>query len=97
LGLKKERKMAKTGALKNEAFMAALKENKRWADACTIISIVLVVCLEAGTAIVGDYANVDLATRIGMYIVLAGVIIVACIWQAAAFLAASIQTLQPTR
>jgi len=73
--LKEEREMAK-----NEAFMVALKENKRWADVCTVISIVLVVCL-------------DLATRIGMYIVLAAVIIVVCIWQAAAFFAASIQTL----
>jgi hypothetical protein len=77
---------------KNDAFMAALKDNKRWADTGSVISIVLVVCLLSGTALLGDYANADIATRIGMYVVMAAVIIVVCIWQAAAFLAASIQT-----
>jgi hypothetical protein len=76
---------------KNDAFMAALKDNKRWADGGSVISIVLVVCLLSGTALLGDYANADIATRIGMYVVMAAVIIVVCIWQAAAFLAASIQ------
>jgi hypothetical protein len=78
---------------RNGVFTAALKENKRWADVCSVISIVLVVCLESGTGYLGDYANADVSTRIGMNIVLVAVIIVVCIWQAAAFLGASIQTL----
>lgn len=77
---------------KNDAFMAALKENKRWADGGSMISIVLVICLLSGTALLGDYANADIATRIGMYVLMAAIIIVVCIWQVAAFLAASMQT-----
>jgi protein-S-isoprenylcysteine O-methyltransferase Ste14 len=75
---------------KTSAFVTALKVHKRWANGASIVSIILVVGLLTTTALLADVANADASLRIGMYIVMVGVIIVVCIWQAAAFVAASI-------
>jgi predicted Na+-dependent transporter len=60
-----------------------LNTHKRWADAYSLISIVLVVGLVSATALHADAANTDMATRVGMFVVIAAVVIVVCIWQAA--------------
>lgn len=73
------------------AFISLLKEHKRWADALSIVSIVLVVGLLCVTAYLADSAKADESNRVGMYIAMVGVVIVVCIWQAAAFVAASIE------
>ena len=78
---------------RNQPFTAALRIHKRWADPFSLVSIVLVVGLLGVTATLADYANADLATRIGMLMIMAAVIIVVCVWQAAAFVAAAIQNL----
>jgi putative copper export protein len=75
---------------RNGTFLASLKVNKRWADAASLVSIVLVVGLLSIAAFLADSMKADVTTRIGMLIVMATVIIVVCIWQAAAFIAASI-------
>ena len=72
-------------------FIATLKEHKRWADAAAAVSIVLLIGLMCITAYLADAANTDQSTRIGMYIMTVGVVVVVCIWQAAAFVAASIE------
>lgn len=77
---------------KRDGFMDALKEHKRWANGASIISIVLVIGLLAVAAYLADSAKADEPTRIGMYIAMVAVIIVVCIWQAAACVAASIET-----
>jgi hypothetical protein len=76
-----------------QALRAALKAHKRWADVFSLMSIVLVVGLLSVTAVLANYSSADLATRIGMYIVMASVIVVVCIWQAAAVMAAVIQNI----
>ncbi len=76
---------------RNGAFSAALKANKRWADAASLVSIVLVVGLMSLTAYLVDMSNADVSARVGAFIVMASVVIVVCIWQAAAFVAASIE------
>jgi len=73
------------------AFITALKSNKRWANSASIVSIILVIGLMITTGFLADAAKAEVAERIGMYIVMLGVIIVVCIWQAAAFVAASIE------
>ena len=73
------------------AFITALKQHKRWANAASIVSIVLVIGLLCLTLYLADSAKADEATRIGMYIAMVGVVVVVCIWQAAAFVAASIE------
>jgi len=77
---------------KPDGFLAALREHKRWADAGSIISIMLVVGLLSVATYLADSAKVDEGTRIGMYIAMVAVIIVVCIWQAAACVAASIDS-----
>jgi Kef-type K+ transport system membrane component KefB len=73
------------------AFITALREHKRWANAASVVSIVLVIGLLCLTAYLADSAKADEASRIGMYIAMVSVVIVVCIWQAAAFIAASIE------
>ena len=73
------------------AFKAMLKEHKRWADAAAAASIVLLIGLMCVTAYLADSAKTDESTRIGMYILAAGIVVVVCIWQAAAFIAASVE------
>lgn len=77
---------------KQSDFMAALKRHKRWADAASVVSIVLMVGLLSLTAYLADIAETSETSRIGMYIAMVGVVIVACIWQAAGFIAASIES-----
>jgi hypothetical protein len=77
---------------KRSGFIEALKEHKRWANGGSVNSIVLVVGLLSVTAFLADTAKADEATRIGMYIAMIGVIIVVCIWQAAACVAAAIES-----
>lgn len=72
-------------------FRNALKETKKWADFYSIISIVLVIGLMSLTAYLGQTQNVDSSTLAGMYLTMIGVIVVVCIWQAAAVAAASIE------
>jgi protein-S-isoprenylcysteine O-methyltransferase Ste14 len=78
--------MAKPGA-----FITALKQHKRWADAASVVSVVLVIGLLCVAAYLADSTKTDDASRIGMYIAMVGVVVVVCIWQAAAFIAASIE------
>jgi hypothetical protein len=72
-------------------FIVTLKNHKRWADKFSIASIVLVVCLSYFVAYLADLTKADEAGRISMYITMASVVIVVCIWQAAAFIVASIE------
>jgi hypothetical protein len=72
-------------------FIVALKNHKRWADKFSIVSIVLVVGLSYIMAYLADLTKADEAGRISMYITTASVVIVVCIWQAAAFIVASIE------
>lgn len=81
----------------NNAFIAALKLNKRWADALSILSIALVVGLMSVTSFLADSAGVTADTRVGIYITMATVIIVVCVWQAAAFAAAAILRDKPSK
>ncbi|MGH6702985.1 MAG: hypothetical protein ACRECG_06240 [Bradyrhizobium sp.] len=73
------------------AFISLLKEHKRWADALSIVSTVLVISLVCVTYYLADSTKVDAPNRIGMYVTMVGVVIVVCVWQAAAFVAASIE------
>ena len=75
----------------SERFIAALKIRKTWADRYSIISIVLVVGLMA--AAVAEMAEANAATRTGMMIVMATVVIVVCVWQAVGMVAARIHAL----
>jgi hypothetical protein len=72
-------------------FIEILKQHKRWANLASVVAIVLIIGLLSVTAYLADAAKADDATRIGMYIAMVGVVIVVCIWQAAAFVAASIE------
>ena len=67
----------------NARSIEVLKTHKRWADAYSLISIVLVVGLVSVTALLADAANADMATRIGMFVTVVAVVIVVSIWQAA--------------
>jgi Kef-type K+ transport system membrane component KefB len=67
----------------NARSIEVLKTHKRWADAYSLISIVLVVGLVSVTALLADAANADMATRVGMFITIVAVVIVVSIWQAA--------------
>lgn len=75
-----------------KSFHDALKETKRWGDFYSIVSIILVVGLMSLTAYLGETQSVDTKTLIGMYLTMIGVIVVVCIWQAAAFAAAAIKS-----
>ena len=72
-------------------FIAALKKHKRWADIASIASVVLVIGLLYVTAYLADSVKADDTSRIGMYITMVAVITVVCIWQAAAYVVASIE------
>jgi hypothetical protein len=72
-------------------FIATLKTHKRWADRFSIASVVLVIGLSYLAAYLADLTKADEADRIGMYITMASVVFVVCIWQAAAFIVASIE------
>jgi uncharacterized membrane-anchored protein len=76
---------------RQSAFIRAIREHKRWADALSIVSIVLVIGLLYLASYFADLVKADETTRIGMYITMVGVVIVVCIWQAAAFVAASLE------
>lgn len=83
-----------------DSFIAALKIHKRWADFYSIVSVILVVLFLSGASLLADMTAADAATRMGMMIVMASVIIVVCIWQAAGMIAARIHQLllqQPDR
>ena len=67
----------------NARSIEILKTHKRWADAYSLISIVLVVGLVSVTAMLADAANIDMATRVGMFVTMVAVVIVVCIRQAA--------------
>jgi hypothetical protein len=77
----------------SERFITALKIHKRWADRYSIISIVLAISLMVAAAALAEMAEADAATRTGMMIVMATVVIVVCIWQAAGVVAAHIHEL----
>lgn len=77
----------------SERFIAALKIHKTWADRYSIVSIALVVGLMAAAAALAEMAGADAATRTGMMIVMAAVVIVVCVWQAAGMVAARIHAL----
>jgi hypothetical protein len=63
----------------NPRSIEVLKTHKRWADVYSLISIVLFIGLVSVTALLADAAN----TRVGMFVAIAAVVIVVCIWQAA--------------
>jgi uncharacterized membrane protein (DUF485 family) len=76
---------------RQSAFTTILKQHKRWADTLSVVSVVLVIGLLCVTAYLADIAKADEVSRIGMYIAMVGVVVVVCIWQAAAVIAASIE------
>lgn len=83
-----------------DSFITALKIHKRWADFYSMVSIILVVLLLSGASLLADMTAADAATRTGMMVVMASVIIVVCIWQAAAMVTARVHQLllqQPDR
>lgn len=67
----------------NARSIEVLKTHKRWADVHSLISIVLVVGFVSVTALLADAANTDMATRVGIFVTIVAVVIVASIWQAA--------------
>jgi uncharacterized membrane protein (DUF485 family) len=76
---------------KQEGFIAVFQQHKRWADIASIISTVLVMGLLCLASYLADMITVSETSRIGMYIAMVGVVIVVCIWQAAAMVAASVE------
>jgi uncharacterized membrane protein YhaH (DUF805 family) len=74
-------------------FIAALRIHKRWADLYSLVSVILVVLLLSGASLLADMTEADAATRTGMMIVMASVIIVVCIWQAAGMITARLHHL----
>ena len=66
----------------NPRSIEVLKTHKRWADAYSLVSTVLIVGLVSVTALLADTANTDMAKRVGMFVAIAAVVIVMCIWQA---------------
>ncbi|AWC25221.1 hypothetical protein CO731_04715 [Aminobacter sp. MSH1] len=81
-------------AAHKESFKEHLKESKKWGDFCSIVSTFLVIGLMTMTAYLGQSEHVELATQVGMYLTMVGVIIVICIWQAAAVVAAAVRVSQ---
>jgi hypothetical protein len=61
----------------------------------SLISIVLVVGPVSVTALLADAANTDMATRAGMFVAIAAVVIVVCIWQAAGLAVARVHRIIP--
>ena len=78
-------------ARQGDNFRSALKQHKRWANAASIISVVLVIGLLCFTDYLADTLNADGPSRIGSYIAIVGVVSVVCIWQAAAVTVARIE------
>lgn len=76
---------------RENSFTTSLRSHKRWADSLSIVSVILIIGLLCLTAYLADSAKADEASRIGMYIAMVGVVVVVCIWQAAAFVVASIE------
>lgn len=76
----------------SETFRAALKDAKRWADLFSFVSIVLVIGLGILSWWLGNSSNVDLETKLEMQIMMASIVIVVSIWQAAAFAVASLRS-----
>lgn len=74
-----------------DGFLAILQRHKRWADIASIISTVLIVGLLCLASYLADNVNISETSRLGMYIAMIGVVIVVCIWQAAAMVAASVE------
>jgi hypothetical protein len=72
-------------------FISAIAERKRWADALSLVSVVLVVGLLYLASYLADLVEADEMARIGMYIAMVAIVIVVCIWQAAAFVIASLE------
>jgi archaellum biogenesis protein FlaJ (TadC family) len=81
----------------NARSIEILKTHKRWADVYSLISIVLVVGLMSITALLADAANTDMATRVGMFVAIAAVVIVICIWQAAGLAVARVDRIIPVQ
>lgn len=69
---------------------SALRASKRWADFYAIVSVGLVIALMGCASYLISLENVDASTQIATYLTMLGVIIVVCIWQAAAFAAATV-------
>jgi hypothetical protein len=64
---------------------------KRWADFASLVSIFLIIGLLCVADYLAESAAVDQSTRTGMFIAVVGIVIVVSIWQAAAFVAASVE------
>lgn len=76
------------------SFRIALKEAKRWADFYSIISIVLVVALSIAAWLLANSSGADLETKLEMQIMMVAIVLVVCIWQAAACAVASLRASQ---
>ena len=74
-----------------DGFIAVLQQHKRWADIASILSAALVIGLLCFTSYLADVLEVNDTSRFGMYVAMVGVVIVVCIWQAAAMIAASVE------
>jgi hypothetical protein len=81
----------------NPRSIEVLNTHKRWADVYAPISIVLVVGLVSVTAWLAEAANTDMATRVGMFVAIAAVVIVMCIWQAAGLAVARVDRIIPVQ
>lgn len=75
-----------------DSFIEILRPHKRRADIASLVSIILVTGLLYATGIIADTFGVNDALRIEMHVGMIGIVIVVCIWQAAAFMTASIES-----
>jgi hypothetical protein len=70
-------------------FVEILRLHKRRVDILSLVSIVLVTGLLYVAGVLADFLGADDALKIGMYVGMASIVIVVCVWQAAAYVAAS--------
>lgn len=70
-------------------FIELLRQHKKRVDILSLVSIVLVIGLLYLAGLLAEFLGADDALKIGMYVCMASIVIVVCVWQAAAYVAAS--------
>jgi uncharacterized membrane protein (DUF485 family) len=70
-------------------FVEILRQHKRRVDILSLASIVLVIGLLFAAGWIADLLGAEETLKIGMYVGMASIVIVVCVWQAAAYVAAS--------
>jgi hypothetical protein len=73
----------------SNVFLDILRQHKRRVDILSLVSIILVIGLLYAAVWIADVLSADDSLKIGMYVGMASIVIVVCVWQAAAYVAAS--------